>query len=260
MANGVPTDLRQALDSAARLPRLLVACDYDGTLAPIVSDPADARPLPASAAALEALAGLPATTVSLISGRALAVLKSLSGVSERVHLVGSHGSEFDTGFVSPMDAHAEALLVEIKQALDAIAADYPGVTIELKPASVALHVRNTSDDDGDAAMRRADLAAASWDAQVTDGKAVKEFAVIHTDKGQAVDILRDEHDASAVVFLGDDVTDEKAFRRMRQGDIGVKVGPGDTAAAYRVDDPRDVAEVLEYLLAVRRCAQARSTG
>ena len=141
---------------------------------------------------------VPTTTVSLISGRALAVLKSLSGVSERVHLVGSHGSEFDTGFVSPMDAHAEALLVEIKHTLDAIAADYPGVTTELKPASVALHVRNASDDDGDAAMRRADLAAASWDAQVTDGKAVKEFAVIHTDKGQAVDILRDQHDASAV--------------------------------------------------------------
>ncbi|KUI35378.1 HAD family hydrolase [Mycobacterium sp. IS-1496] len=254
MADGVPTDLRQAIDRAARLPRLLIACDYDGTLAPIVSNPADARPLPASAAALEELATLPATAVSLISGRALAVLRELSGASERVHLVGSHGSEFDTGFVSPVDARAEALLVEIKRTLDAIAADYPGVTTELKPASVALHVRNASADDGDAAMRRADRAAAAWDAQVTDGKAVKEFAVIHTDKGQAVDILRDQHDASAVVFLGDDVTDEKGFRRMRDGDIGVKVGPGDTAAAYRVDDPSDVAEALEYLLAVRRQA------
>jgi trehalose 6-phosphate phosphatase len=254
VADGVPTDLRQALEGAARLPRLLIACDYDGTLAPIVSNPADARPLPASSAALEELAALPDTTVSLISGRALAVLRTLSGVSDRVHLVGSHGSEFDTGFVAPIDARAEALLVEIKQALDGIAADYPGVTTELKPASVALHVRNASDGDGVAALRRADEAAATWDAQVTDGKAVKEFAVIHTDKGQAVDILRDQHDASAVVFLGDDVTDEKAFRRMRDDDIGVKVGPGDTAAAYRVDDPRDVAATLEYLLAVRRRA------
>ncbi|KUI33038.1 HAD family hydrolase [Mycobacterium sp. IS-1742] len=252
MADGVPTELRQALDRAARCPRLLIACDYDGTLAPIVANPADARPLSASAAALEELATLPATAVSLISGRALAVLRALSGASERVHLVGSHGSEFDTGFVSPVDARAEALLVEIKRTLDAIAADHPGVTTELKPASVALHVRNASADDGDAAMRRADRAAAGWDAQVTDGKAVKEFAVIHTDKGQAVDILRDQHDASAVVFFGDDVTDEKAFRRMRDGDIGVKVGPGDTAAAYRVDEPADVAEALEYLLAARR--------
>lgn len=105
-------------------------------------------------------------------------------------------------------------------------------------------------------MRRANEAAAQWDAQVTDGKAVKEFAVIHTDKGQAVDILRDQHDASAVVFLGDDVTDEKAFRRMRDGDIGVKVGPGDTAAAYRVDEPQDVAEALQYLVAARRRARS----
>lgn len=252
MADGLATRLRQALDGAARLPRLLIACDYDGTLAPIVSDPADARPLPAAAAAVEGLAALPGTTVSLISGRALAVLKGLSGVSDRVHLVGSHGAEFDTGFLSPIDERAEALLVEIKATLDAITAEYPGATTELKPASVALHVRNASADDGAAAMRRADEAAARWDAQVTDGKAVKEFAVIQTDKGQAVDILREEHDASAVVFLGDDVTDEKAFRRLRGGDIGVKVGPGDTAAGYRVDDPQDVAEVLEYLLAARR--------
>jgi trehalose 6-phosphate phosphatase len=251
VADGLPTNLRRALDGAARLPRLLIACDYDGTLAPIVSNPADARPLPTSSAALEELAALPGITVALISGRALAVLKELSGLSDRVHLVGSHGAEFDTGFISPIDARAEALLVEIKQTLDTIAAEYPGATTELKPASVALHVRNASSDDGDAAMRRANEAATAWDAQVTDGKAVKEFAVIQTDKGQAVDILRDQHDASAVLFLGDDVTDEKAFRRMRDGDIGVKVGPGETAAAYRVDDPQNVAEVLEHLLAVR---------
>jgi len=252
VADGLPQDLRDALDAAAVLPRLLVACDYDGTLAPIVANPQDARPLPASSAALEELATLPATTVSLISGRALSVLKELSGVSDRVHLVGSHGSEFDTGFVSPIDAAAEALLVEIKQALDTIAAQYPGVTTELKPASVALHVRNAAGDDGAAAMLRAEEAAARWDAQVTDGKAVKEFAVIHTDKGQAVDILREQCDASAAVFLGDDVTDEKAFRRMRGDDVGVKVGPGETAAGYRVDEPEHVAEALEYLLAARK--------
>lgn len=252
MPDGLPTDLREALDRAAQLPRLLIACDYDGTLAPIVSNPADARPLPAASAAVEELATLPGVTVALISGRALGVLKELSGVSDRVHLVGSHGAEFDTGFLSPVDARAKDLLTEIKRTLDAIAGEYRGVTTELKPASVALHVRNASADDGAAALRRADEAAATWDAQITDGKAVKEFAVIHTDKGQAVDILREEHDASAAVFLGDDVTDEKAFRRMRDGDIGVKVGPGDTAAAYRIADPQQVAEALEYLLAARR--------
>lgn len=256
MADGLPDDLRGALDAAARLPRLLIACDYDGTLAPIVADPRDARPLPRSATAIEALAGLDATTVALVSGRALAVLRDLSGVSAAVHLVGSHGSEFDSGFVQPVDERAGALLAEIKQTLDGIAAQYPGATTELKPASVALHVRNAAPADAEAAMRRAAEAARSWDAQVTDGKAVKEFAVIDTDKGQAVDILREQHDASAVVFLGDDVTDEKAFRRLRADDVGVKVGDGDTAAGYRVAEPENVAETLEYLLSVRRRSTA----
>ena len=61
----------------------------------------------------------------------------------------------------------------------------------------------------------------------TAGKAVLEFAVISTDKGEAVDILREQTASTAVVFLGDDVTDEKAFARMRDGDVGVKVGPGE---------------------------------
>ena len=86
---------------------------------------------------------------------------------------------------------------------------------------------------------------------LTEGKAVLEFAVISTDKGEAVDILRDQHDASAVVFFGDDVTDEKAFRRLRDGDVGVKVGPGDTAARYRIETPDDVATALEYILNAR---------
>ena len=76
--------------------------------------------------------------------------------------------------------------------------------------------------------------------------------MISTDKGEAIDILRDRDDATAVVFFGDDVTDEKAFRRMRDADIGVKVGPGDTLAGFRIDAPDDVATALSYLLARRR--------
>lgn len=79
-----------------------------------------------------------------------------------------------------------------------------------------------------------------------------EFAVITTDKGEAVDLLRRQTDATAVVFLGDDVTDEKAFRRMLDTDVGVKVGAGDTLARYRVASPEDVAETLAYLVERRR--------
>ncbi|MBX7448314.1 trehalose-phosphatase [Mycolicibacterium sp. 3033] len=244
----LPPDLSAALVAAARVPRLLVTSDFDGTLSEIVSNPADARPLPAASDALVALAGLPDTEVALISGRALRDLRTLSSMPAAVHLVGSHGAEFDSGFAHDIDTD---LLHTITETLSAIAADKPGVTVETKPASVALHVRNASDADGDAALAAARDAAESWDAHATAGKAVLEFAVISTDKGEALDILRAEHGAGAVVFFGDDVTDEKAFRRLTDADVGVKVGPGDTAAAYRVDAPEDVAAALAHLHNVR---------
>ena len=241
----LPVELQRALDAVSRVPRLLVTCDFDGTLAPIVSNPADARMLPDAATALTALAELPDTHVALVSGRALGVLRTLSRMPASVHLVGSHGAEFDTGFAHDID---KGLLTRIIAELNEIAADKPGVTVETKPASVALHVRNASPADGEAALEQARRASDSWDAHATAGKAVLEFAVIQTDKGEAVDILREQNAATAVVFLGDDVTDEKAFARLRDGDIGVKIGPGDTAAGFRIGSPDDVAEALAYLL------------
>jgi trehalose 6-phosphate phosphatase len=248
----LPAELRRALSGVARVPRLLVASDYDGTLAPIVSNPDDARPLGESAAALRSLAALPSTMAALISGRALRDLATLSRMPSEVHLVGSHGSEFDTGFTHGIDDSAKALLRRIKDSLSAIAAEFPGVTIEIKPASIALHVRNAQPDDAKEALDKARSASQSWDAELTEGKSVLEFAVIATDKGQALDILRHQEAASAAVFFGDDVTDEKAFRRLHGPDIGVKVGPGETLADYRVESPEDVAVALVFLLDERR--------
>lgn len=247
----LPTDLTNVLTRAAQAPKLLVTSDFDGTLAPIVNNPGDARPLADAAATLTELADLPDTAAALISGRALAVLRELSAMPATVHLVGSHGAEFDSGFTHPID---HELLDRITTELNAIAADRPGVTVETKPASVALHVRNADPADAESALAHARDAATSWNAQLTEGKAVLEFAVIQTDKGEAIDILRDEHAATAVVYFGDDVTDEKAFRRMRDGDVGVKVGSGDTLAAYRVATPEDVAAALKYLLDQRKAS------
>jgi trehalose 6-phosphate phosphatase len=157
----LPVDLQQALGVVAAVPRLLVACDFDGTLAPIVNDPADARPLPRATDALVALSKLSSTHVALISGRALNVLRDLSAMPPAVHLVGSHGAEFDTGFAHPID---EALLGRITAELKGIAANRPGVTVETKPASVALHVRNASPADGESALRETRAAAQSWGA------------------------------------------------------------------------------------------------
>ena len=76
-AEALPAELRRAICQLARTPRLLVASDYDGTLAPIVSDPEQARPLPESVNALRSLASLHETTSAVISGRALRDLATL---------------------------------------------------------------------------------------------------------------------------------------------------------------------------------------
>lgn len=244
----LPDDVHAALTQIARTPRLLVASDFDGTLAHFVHNPADAGPLPGTMEALCALAALPATTATLISGRALAVLSQLSGAPAGVHLIGSHGAEFTGDVTEPIDTE---LLSDIGAALEAIAAPYPGATVEYKPAGVVLHVRRAAPDHGAAALEQGRAAARAWTAEMTEGKQVLEFAVVKTDKGVAIDALRDRENATAVVFFGDDVTDERAFARMRGDDVGVKVGDGETLAGLRVSAPEDVAVALELLLALR---------
>ncbi|MBF6349773.1 MULTISPECIES: trehalose-phosphatase [Nocardia] len=252
-AQDLPLELRRALATVARVPRLLVASDYDGTLAPIVSDPAKAYPHGESVRALRALAGLTGTTAAVISGRALRDLAALSRLPVEVQLIGSHGSEFDVGFVHAIDNDARQLLREVVTALSKIAAENPGASVEAKPASVALHVRNAAPEIGRRALDQARQGPASWvGVQVTEGKAVIELAVVPTDKGSALSTVRHQEGASAAVFFGDDVTDEKAFRVLCGPDIGIKVGDGESLAKYRVDSTEAVSHALAYLLEERR--------
>ncbi len=83
------------------------------------------------------------------------------------------------------------------------------------------------------------------------GKDILEFAVRHVTKGDAVDRLRELRGADAVFFAGDDVTDEDAFAVLRDGDVGVKVGAGETRAGFRVTDPAALTDVLKQLARLR---------
>jgi trehalose-phosphatase len=252
-AEALSADLRRAIVRTARTPRLLVACDYDGTLAPIVQDPEQARPLPESVGALRALAGLHETTAAVISGRALRDLATLSRLPSEVYLVGSHGSEFDVGFVHALDANARALHRRLEYELDRLVAEQPGVQLEIKPASIAVHVRRAEPDVADWTLRAVQSGPATWPGvHVTEGKAVIELAVVHTDKGHALDVLRHQAGATATIFIGDDVTDEKAFARLSGPDLGIKVGHTQTLAEFHVDDSTSVATVLAFLVEERR--------
>ncbi|WP_433564271.1 trehalose-phosphatase [Nocardia sp. CA-151230] len=252
-AQDLSLELRRALSAIARVPRLLVASDYDGTIAPIVSDPTKAYPHRESVSALRALAGLTGTTAAVISGRALRDLAALSRLPVEVQLIGSHGSEFDVGFVHAIDNDAKQLLQEVTTTLTQIAQDNPGASVEIKPASVALHVRNASPEIGRRAVFAVRQGPASWvGVQTTEGKEVIELAVVETDKGAALDIVRHQQGASAALFIGDDVTDEKAFKRLSGPDVGIKVGDGESMAEYRVASTEEVSKALAFLLEERR--------
>ena len=250
---GLDPELRAALGRIARVPQLLVGCDYDGTLAPLVDDPAAAGPLPEAVAAVRALAALPQTVVAVISGRALRDLATLSRLPSEVHLVGSHGSEFDLGFIQRLAPELHELHGRLLAELQAISREHPGIRLETKPASIAVHVRGVDPEVSEPALEAIRSGPASWpDIYVTNGKDVIELSLLATDKGAAVTSLRVQASASAVLYLGDDVTDENAFARLHGPDVGVKIGGGETLAGYRVDEPIDAVRVLGFLLEMRR--------
>ncbi|MFL6109916.1 MAG: bifunctional alpha,alpha-trehalose-phosphate synthase (UDP-forming)/trehalose-phosphatase [Catenulispora sp.] len=253
LVGSLPTSLRQAVDRLARTPRLLVVCDYDGTLAPIVADPARAMPRPESVQAMRSLAALPETTAGVISGRALPDLAALSRLPAGVHLIGSHGAEFDAGFAQALDGEAQALRRRLETDLELLVARRRGVFLEPKTASIAVHVRRAEPGVGESVLEAVRSGPAQWQGvHVTEGKSVIELAVIETNKGEALDMLRRQSGATAALFVGDDITDEKAFARLTGQDVGVKVGDGESLAEFSLPDTEDVAAMLAYLLAERR--------
>ncbi|GIG91940.1 trehalose-phosphatase [Plantactinospora endophytica] len=251
--DAIDPELRAAVGRIARVPQLLVACDYDGTLAPIVEDPTKAVPLPESVAAVRALAALPQTTVAVVSGRALRDLATLSRLPSEVHLVGSHGSEFDVGFVERLSPELIEVRTRLRNELRQIVAGKVRVRLETKPASIAVHTRGAEPEVAAEVVGAVDGGPATWpDVTVTRGKEVIELSVIPTNKGTALEQLRTQLSASAALFLGDDVTDENAFAKLHGPDVGIKIGPGETRATFRINEPVDAARVLALLLEVRR--------
>ena len=263
--------LRRALEAFVRRERILVALDFDGTLAPLVDDPDAAEPVPLAAEAIVALAGLPRTHVAVVSGRPLEQLRQLIDHTEGVALVGSHGAEIDeSDLVADGDElgpacddddlldDAEAqLLAHVRDAVADVVAAHPGTTLEEKPAAVVLHTRRAEREAAIGATSDVLQGPGSWpDVHVLRGKEVVELAVTDVTKGRALRRLRADLglDGGGVFFAGDDTTDERAFAVLDDdaGDVSVKVGAGPTSARHRVGGPRDLAEILALVARGRR--------
>jgi len=248
------TTLEEHIRWLAATPVLLVACDFDGTLAPIAPHPAEVRAERRSVEALRELASLGHTHAAVISGRASFDLSEYFKDPADLLLVGSHGAE------NPLAAESSALpkdtvellarlRAEISRATDGVA----GAWAETKPLGVAVHYRQADPAEAaDLTGRLQSIAAELEGVRLLRGKKVVEFVIGGGDKGRALLNLRHRTGATAALFIGDDVTDEDAFEVLTRHDLGVKVGTGDTRAGQRVADTAAVADALQQLLTLRR--------
>lgn len=239
--------------------RILVALDFDGTLSPLVDHPQDARPLPRSARLVARLGTLPGVSTAVVSGRNLASLAEVYPAPLPEIQIGSHGAEralpaalHNIWQEASLSSEQSALLATLTERLAKVADGFENASLELKPTATVLHVRRAAPEDQEPALQQAQLALQDLHGVKTMlGKAVLEASVLHTDKGKALTWLREELDVQAVLFVGDDVTDENGFRVMRPQDVSVKVGHGPTAAIHRIDSPFAVPDLLQNLVSMR---------
>lgn len=254
----------EATGRVAASERLLVALDFDGTLAPLEDEPMDARMLPAARDAVEALLAAPGTVVALVSGRSLSDLRIIAehGDDSRLLLAGSHGAEYwfpgEGVFTHEDDPADAALRDELRAHAERATAHLDGVWIEPKRFGFGVHTRKATPQDAAEANGLVDelvsAEAPRWRRRT--GHNIVEYAFRQEGKDSAVAELREKTDATAVLFAGDDVTDEDALRSLGDGDLGVHVGTPPTAAAVCVPDIPAMAALLADI--ARERASARS--
>jgi trehalose-phosphatase len=233
----------------------VVFLDYDGTLSPIVDRPGEAHMPTDMRTALADLAERAPTVI--VSGRGLDVLQGFVAL-DSVHYAGDHGLAIAgaDGTVLRPDAVAEtdAALPDLLAAVETEIGGVPGVLIEPKRHSVAVHYRLADAAARDRVVDAAHDMAARFPAfRVVRGKMVEELRPdIDWDKGVAVAWLRDRLDPDrdhVPVYVGDDLTDEDAFRVLDGEGVSVVVGHGsrDTLAEWRLAGVGEVRHFLERL-------------
>jgi trehalose 6-phosphate phosphatase len=241
--------------------RLLVALDFDGTLAPIVPHPEDAALDPAVRDALARLAARPDTDVALVSGRALTDLRSRVRLADAFY-AGNHGLEIAGPGVDRVHDGAAAARPRLARGLTALEPrlrDLAGVHIEDKGLSASIHFRRADPAVEPELERLIDEAIRDEPSiRVTRGKKVIELRpAVAWHKGAALAFLIRTLEGGPeggvpALFIGDDVTDEDAFRVLRALRGGVVVGdppPLETAAAAFLRNVAEVAWLLDALAA-----------
>jgi trehalose 6-phosphate phosphatase len=247
-------------------PRLLFFLDYDGTLSPIVSDPDAAFITDETRAALALLAR--SHTTAIVSGRSLDKVRKLVALEDLIY-AGSHGFDIDGGSGPGAGPVLRRTIGEewkpvLAAAASALAASvlpvYPGTAVEDNNYALSVHYRNIVAHAAVPSLQLAvDAVAAQFGLRMTHGKCVFELRpTLEWHKGKAVEYLLDAlalADGAPVlpIYIGDDVTDEDAFRALRtRGGVSVIVADSHqavgrpTAADCRLEDTLEVRSFLAH--------------
>jgi len=239
-----------------RAPHRLLALDYDGTLAPLHVDPMRAYPASGAMEAIDLLVESDHTCVAIFSGRPVYEVYSLLGEIE-LPIVGSHGYETFEPEYGLTVRSPDALQLEGLD-LAAEAARQLGLwhKVEVKVGSLALHTRGMPER---AASRTGDLIFREWSRLRPFGIGCRRFnggVEVHCggwNKGDSLQaLLRARPEGTFPVYIGDDTTDEDAFRVVQTRGFGVKVGRASTvtAAGGFLPDCEAVVAFLEYWLSL----------
>ena len=262
-AREAQTRLWASLASGA--PSLLI-CDYDGTLAPFKADKMLATPYPGIAERLRAIVNLPGATLALVSGRPVAELITLFPLASHIDLYGSHGREHRSAAgaysLAEPDQSVRASLSAAAAALEQ--AGYGGA-LERKAASLAVHWRNLSPAEQAALARAAGnifaLHTGDGALSVLPFESGMELRATDHTKAHAVEALLAAQPGSAVAaYLGDDTTDEDAFRALGSRGLSllVREEPRASLANYWLRPPAQLVGFLDdWLRAASRGSLAR---
>jgi trehalose 6-phosphate phosphatase len=231
--------------------------DYDGTLAPFHVDPWEARPFPSVKETLKALQETRRTTLAIISGRPVAEVRHLLG-NLGITLIGSHGFELlrPDGMLLFRHPGAEQRAgLKIARGL-AVGLGFEK-QLETKIASVAFHTRGVNDG---LASRLEEQIFAVWlhltdeyDLECRKFNGGVEIRATGWHKGDALSsLLEVQPEGTFAVYVGDDETDEDAFRRIQTHGVGIRVGSPaiPTAALGFLEDCQAVLDFLNTWLAI----------
>lgn len=235
----------EALARLAAADALLIGLDFDGVLAHIVDRPEDAAPVAGVGDVLVDLVSMPGARVAAVSGRRRDDLAERLSPPPGVLLVGEHGADLGhSELATPLDYE------EVRTALESIATQFEGAWVEAKLTGLTLHGRALDPERAERmAVDAEGVLAGIVPGRFERGNRVVDVRLTGSTKGAAMLALRVP--GEAVLFVGDDTTDESVFAVLGADDVGVKVGPGETAAVCRLADPAAVVEFLRDLVQMR---------